>query len=196
MDDFLHTVGVDEAGRGPLAGPVAVCAVLWHSSAPPVEVLDGIRDSKKLTPRGREAWRKRAEEMVPEYLRYSIQFVGAPAVDSVGIVKALAVAAARAVSELNSVHPIRHVYADYGLPVPGEYAATHMVKGDERHPLIALSSVFAKTERDRLMCSYADSFPLYGFERHKGYGTREHREAIVAHGVTPLHRKTFLRGIC
>lgn len=195
MDNAQYTVGIDEVGRGPLAGPVTVCAVLWLSDTSPSETLVGIRDSKKTAIRKREMWRRRAEDMEGKSLRYCVRSVDAETIDAAGISRALSLAAKRALRKLAATHGIRHVYADYGLPLPPCYAATHLVRGDEHHPLISLASIIAKTERDAVMCSYANLFPMYGFERHKGYGTQQHREAIMTHGVTSLHRQSFLKNI-
>ena len=192
--DMQYGVGIDEVGRGPLAGPVTVCAVQWLSAADPATVLAGIRDSKKLSAAQREMWAEHARRMT-DMLRFRVSSVSPHDIDADGIMPSLATAARRSVAYLNRRDPVSHIHSDYGLPLPGGYTSTHIVKGDEKHPLIALASVIAKTERDAVMCRIAAHFDGYGFERNKGYGTREHRDAIRRHGVCPAHRMTFVRNI-
>ena len=189
-----YCVGIDEVGRGPLAGPVTVCAVQWLSRADPGDELAGIRDSKKLSAARRQEWVDRVRPLT-DTVRFSVSSVDAAEIDEKGIMTALARAAERALTAVNGRNPVAHIYSDHGLPLPDGYAATHLVKGDENHPLIALASVIAKVERDGIMCELAPQFGVYGFERNKGYGTREHRDAIRQHGVCAVHRRTFLKNI-
>lgn len=188
-------VGIDEVGRGPLAGPVTVCAVQWIDLSDPKVVLEGISDSKKLSPSQRRVWLHRAEHMSGVRLRFALYSVQASEIDRAGIVAALRDASAEALKNLKNEQVIHHVYADYGLPVSKQYVHTHLVKGDEKNPLIALASIIAKETRDALMCELSEQFPVYGFNKHKGYGTKYHREMIQKHGSSPVHRKTFLKNI-
>lgn len=195
--DMRYIVGIDEVGRGPLAGPVTVCAVHWISDLKPEEVFGEIRDSKKLAPKRREELAGRIVR--PENranLRWSARSVGAGTIDRIGIARALAIAAEEAIQGLDTRKEIRHIHADYGLPIPKKYPGTSSVRGDESNPVIALASVVAKVTRDRMMVDLAERYPQYGFGRNKGYGTKEHRESIRANGITAEHRKTFLRNIC
>ncbi len=186
-----YTVGIDEVGRGPLAGPVTVCAVQWLSDEPPDAFLSGIRDSKKLSAAKRLSWAEYAVTL-GRMLRYQVCSVDARVIDEAGISQALYRAADRA---LIGLHDVSHVYSDYGLPLPDVYTATHIIKGDEQHPLIALASIVAKVTRDAAMVNLSEQFPVYGFERNKGYGTQEHRDAVCTHGACPAHRQSFLGNI-
>ena len=189
-----YTVGIDEVGRGPLAGPVTVCAVQWLSDESPEDVLKGVRDSKKLSPAKRQEWADKVFEL-QDMLRVSVHSVEAAVIDEIGIMPSLRRASGNSLSQLAEQHAVAHVYSDYGLPLPDCYAATHIVKGDDKHPLIAFASIVAKVARDRVMVDLAERFGVYGFERNKGYGTREHRDAIRRHGTCAEHRRTFLRNI-
>ena len=188
-------VGIDEVGRGPLAGPVTVCAVQWLDVMPPDEVLGGIRDSKKLVSKKRAVWFQYAETVRGKLLQYAVHSVAADAIDTVGIVEATRTAATEVLQALDMCIAIPHVYADYGLPVPKHYIHTHIVKGDEKNPLIAFASIIAKEERDMIMREIGVAFPAYGFAQHKGYGTKQHREMLQKHGPSPVHRETFLKNI-
>ena len=189
-----YAVGVDEVGRGPLAGPVVVCAVQWLTDADPFSVLTGIRDSKKLSAKQRNEWVDQAKGL-QDSLRFCVHSVDAGTIDTVGIMRALGRASGGALAELDAQDSLAHVYSDYGLPVPEQYSATHIVKGDERHPLIALASIIAKENRDAVMVTLAETFRVYGFSRNKGYGTQEHRDALLQYGPCSVHRKTFLKNI-
>ena len=188
-------VGIDEVGRGPLAGPVTVCAVQWLDVTPPDEVLGGIRDSKKLVSKKRAVWFQYAEAVRGKLLQYAVHSVAADAIDTVGIVEATRTAAVEVLQALDMRIAIPHVYADYGLPIPKHYIHTHIVKGDEKNPLIAFASIIAKEERDMIMREIGVAFPAYGFAQHKGYGTKQHREMLQKHGPSSVHRQTFLKNI-
>lgn len=187
-----YAVGIDEVGRGPVAGPVTVCALQWLSQESPDHILAGIRDSKKLTPRARTLWFEQAKQLKTT-VRFSVYSSEAAAIDTDGIIKALAAAATKTLEELDQQQKVQHVYADYSLPVPAHYAQSHHVKGDETNPLITFASIIAKVMRDAVMCQHDRHFPHYAFAKNKGYGTKEHRTALQKHGMTPIHRKTFLK---
>ncbi|MBV8939486.1 MAG: ribonuclease HII [Alphaproteobacteria bacterium] len=175
--------GVDEAGRGPLAGPVVAAAVIItrRSSLP-----SGIRDSKQLT-------REVRERLYPAIFACSHVGVGAASVDEIdalNILHASMLAMKRAVDAL-PVSPLMAL-VDGNRPPPLSCGVTCVVEGDMRCLSIAAASIVAKVTRDRLMCELAEHWPLYGFERHMGYATRAHREALVRHGPTPHHRKSFM----
>lgn len=202
-----YIIGVDEVGRGPLAGPVAVGAVKLkvESLKSKVSWGKGFRDSKKLSAKAREEWMVKIEEARSEgWLEYAVTFVAPSVIDRKGIVHAIHKAIARALEKADSA-PIQHstfniqystpVLLDGGLRAPARYTNQQtIIKGDEKELVIALASIVAKVTRDKRMVALAKKFPAYGFEKHKGYGTRAHYEAIKKHGITPHHRKSFLKG--
>ncbi len=174
--------GVDEAGRGPLAGPVLAAAVIL----PPGHIIPGVDDSKRLQPAVRE---RLADEIRRQALACSIGAASAREVDRLNILRATHLAMRRALDRLPV--PVDHVIVD-GLPVPilGE-AQTAVVEGDRRVHSVACASILAKVTRDRLMRRLAPRYPAYGWERNAGYGTPEHRDALARLGPTPHHRRSF-----
>ena len=178
-----------------MAGPVTVCAVQWLDSVSPDKILNGIRDSKKLSPKKRGVWLTCAKNLRGTQLQYAVHSVAADDIDQNGIVAALSTATAEVLHRLNTSITVQHVYADHGLPIPKQLLHTHIVKGDEKNPLIALASIIAKETRDTAMRELDEQFPLYGLAQHKGYGTKYHFEMLRKHGPSPIHRKTFLRNI-
>lgn len=180
---FACVVGIDEAGRGPLAGPVAAAAVVL----PEDFRCDGLNDSKKLGEAKRE--RLHATLTGDPALRWSLAFAEPEEIDAINILRATHAAMARAVAGLGL--PVDHCLID-GLAVPGfPHSHDGVVKGDGKSLSIAAASVIAKVARDRRMREYAAEFPQYGFERHKGYGTREHLASLRAHGPCRIHRRSF-----
>jgi ribonuclease HII len=175
--------GVDEAGRGPLAGPVVAAAVVM----PVGYRMRGADDSKVLTAAKREAL---AIRIAAKCRCFGIGAASCREIDRLNIRRATALAMNRAVARLK-LRP-EHLLVD-GLPVPelGLHWQTAVVDGDARVHAIACASILAKVYRDRLMMRLAARYPLYGWERNKGYGTAEHREALHAHGLTPHHRRSF-----
>lgn len=176
-------VGVDEAGRGPLAGPVVVgAAILPQGFTHPK-----INDSKKLSEKAREVIYDELIEI--DDLQWAVSVVEAPEIDEINILKATHAGMERSVEKLG-VEP-GMVLID-GLPVPNyPYPHEGIVKGDSKSLSIATASIFAKVTRDRIMREAAKIYPEYGFERHKGYGTKAHLEALTRHGPCPLHRRSF-----
>lgn len=176
-------VGIDEAGRGPLAGPVSVGAAI----IPPDFSHPLIDDSKKLTEKKREVLYDELCER--EDLRWAVCLIEAEEVDELNVLRATHVGMARAVEKLG-VDPGMCLID--GLKVPGfPHPHVGIVKGDSKSLSIATASIFAKVTRDRVMREAAIRFPEYGFERHKGYGTKAHLEALREHGPCPLHRRSF-----
>lgn len=180
---YHHVCGIDEAGRGPLAGPVVAAAVIL----PPGYSLPGLTDSKKLTAAKRESLYKHL--MSDPAVCKCIAEASVQEIDALNILKATHLAMARAAQGLE-------IKADFclidGLAVPGfPIASQNMVKGDARSLSIAAASILAKVTRDHYMTELAKSYPQYGFERHAGYGTKAHLEAIRTHGITIHHRRTF-----
>lgn len=193
-------VGIDEVGRGPLAGPVAVAAVRFQTDQLRRlgrRLLAGIRDSKRLTEEARETWFARFSAARADGLcEYAVSFVTSARIDRVGIAPAVRAALARSLSKLNPDPERTLVLLDGGLRAPVQFLYQKtIVRGDATEPLIAAASIVAKVLRDRRMVRYARQFPLYGFERHKGYGTHMHVSALQQHGPCTLHRKSFCRGV-
>lgn len=175
--------GVDEAGRGPLAGPVCAAAV----ALPPGFECPGLDDSKKLTARRREELFGRLTSDAS--VRWAFSSADEGEIDRLNILRATHAAMARAVAALGVT--VEHCLID-GLRVPS-FAWPHdgIVKGDGKSLSIAAASVIAKVSRDRRMLELAEEFPQYGFQRHMGYGTREHLEALRRHGPCRIHRRSF-----
>lgn len=186
----LRIAGVDEAGRGPLAGPVVAAAVMlppaWIQAGVPAE-LKGLNDSKQLTAAQREEF----FEMLIAHreLSYGIARIESELVDQINILQATHRAMNEALAQLQPGP--QHVLVD-GLRVKTlRFPQTPIVKGDARSYSIAAASVLAKVTRDRLMLDYDRQWPAYGFAEHKGYGTPQHLAAITQHGPCPIHRRSF-----
>lgn len=180
---FKLIAGVDEAGRGPLAGPVVAAAVALRNSQiefPPVF------DSKQLSAKQRSELRDAL--INNQDLIIAIAEISSEEIDSINILNATHKAMAKA---LEQIHGIEFALVD-GLPVKG-LPCPHkaIVKGDSKSALIAAASIIAKVHRDEIMMEFAKIYPQYGFDKHKGYGTREHAAAIKKFGVSPIHRKSF-----
>ena len=182
--------GVDEAGRGPLAGPVVAAAVTfpaeWISRGLPAE-LAGLNDSKQLTAAQRERF---FEQLTGSgAVQFAIAPVGPETIDAINILRATHRAMNQALAELRP-QP-EHVLVD-GLRVKSlQFPQSALVKGDARSFTIAAASILAKVTRDRLMLEYDRRFPVYGFAKHKGYGTTRHLAALAEHGPCPIHRRSF-----
>ncbi|QWP74647.1 ribonuclease HII [Lysobacter sp. K5869] len=175
--------GVDEAGRGPLAGPVAVAAVILH----PRRRIDGLDDSKKLTEAKREALFPLIQERA---LAWRIEFVEVEEIDRINIFQATMAGMCRALTGLNPQADLARVDGNHlpkGLPCRGEA----LIGGDAIEPAIMAASILAKVARDRLMQQLHETWPHYGFDRHKGYSTAAHLAALQAHGPCPQHRRSF-----
>jgi ribonuclease HII len=185
---LLYVAGLDEAGRGALAGPVAVGAVILPNDNTFLsQTLAGVRDSKQMTPLERESLAPRVKEVA---LTCSVAFASAEEIDSLGIVHATRLAALRALNGL-SLSP-QYLLTDFRLELPQlDISQTALVKGDELCLSIAAASVLAKTARDALMCELDLHYQGYGLGKHKGYGTQAHRSAMKRLGNSPIHRKTF-----
>ena len=178
--------GVDEAGRGPLAGPVCAAAVMLPRGLE----IPGLNDSKKLTDKKR---RELYDVITAQAVSYGIAFASEQEIDEINILQATFLAMRRAVEALP-------VSADYalvdgnriqGLDIPAEC----VIGGDGKVLSIAAASILAKVTRDREMRALAAQYPEYGFEKHKGYGTKAHYLAIAEHGICPIHRRTFLKKV-
>lgn len=187
-------IGIDEVGRGALAGPVVLAAVTprypirWTHRQ-----LGRIRDSKKLTPRRREAWFRHLTSH-PAF-DWRVARVSPAVIDRINISKAANLAAYRLVKRVMPSRQSAFVWLDGGLALPGHVPHKALIRGDERVPLIAAASIIAKVWRDRFMTRLAEELPRYNFETHKGYGTRRHRESLQQFGPSPVHRRSFLSRI-
>ena len=194
-----YLIGIDEAGRGPLAGPVAVGAVLV-----PVDfdwkLVEGVRDSKKLSEKRREEIFARASELEKSHsLRYAVSTSSAAYIDRYGIVPAIKRALAEALSKLTEDGPLHakdgpryEILLDGGLHAPSQFSTQKsIIRGDDTEPIISLASIMAKVTRDRLMKRLSAKYPEYDFHVHKGYGTLAHRSAIQMYGLSEVHRTTF-----
>lgn len=180
---FVHVAGVDEVGRGPLAGPVVCCAVIM----PTEDIIEGVTDSKKLTEKKREQLAKVIRERA---IACSIFEIWQDEIDKINILEAVKKCMVKAVEGLSVKPDITLVDGvNTHLPINAEY----LIKGDLKSYTIGCASIVAKVYRDNLMTEFAKEFPEYGFEKHKGYGTKTHIEKIKEIGPCRLHRKTFIK---
>ena len=179
-------VGVDEVGRGPLAGPVYVACVFLPTGI----FIPGLKDSKKLSEERRE---EIAEIIKEKAYAYSYGWADVEEIDTLNILKATHLAMKRAVETFSHTMDLCLIDGNSGpeLSVPTKL----IIKGDDLYPSIAAASILAKVKRDHLMIALDEEVPGYDFGKHKGYGTKGHYEAITKLGITPYHRKTFLKGI-
>ncbi len=181
-----YVAGIDEAGRGAWAGPVAAAAVILPPIQEVMKSLTGVRDSKEMTPEARETWSKEIRGVA---LAWGTGFASNVEIDAIGIVPATRLAVARALEKLHQAP--QHLLIDY-LQLPEvNLPQTAIVKGDARSLSIACASVLAKTGRDALLRELDETYPGYGFAHHKGYGTAQHQAAIRELGPTPIHRLSF-----
>ena len=185
---LIHVAGLDEAGRGALAGPVAVGAVILPNDKTLLaQTLKRARDSKQLTARARESLAPLIKETA---LAWSVGFATADEIDSQGIVRATRLAAIRALHQF-SISP-QYLLTDFRLELPQlNISQTSLVKGDAHCLSIACASILAKTERDALMRELDERHPGYGLAKHKGYGTQAHRSAMRRLGLSSIHRRSF-----
>ncbi len=179
---YQCVAGVDEAGRGPLAGPVAAAAIVL----PPDCDLTGLDDSKKLTEERRDYFYEKLTQMTDLWF---VAVVDSPCIDEINILQATRLAMKQAVEKLSRLPDLVLVDGNQRIDIEPEQQT--LVKGDQRCLSIAAASVLAKVTRDRLMHDYHHQFPLYAFDQHKGYGTKLHRDRIREHGPCEIHRKTF-----
>ena len=178
-----YIAGVDEVGRGPLAGPVVCASVIM----PKDKIIEGVTDSKKLSEKKRESL---AEQIKRQALSYSIYSIEPSEIDQINILNAVKKCMVEAVKGLSIKPDVTLVDGvDTGLEIETEY----ITKGDYLSYTIGCASIIAKVYRDRLMVDYAKEFPEYNFEKHKGYGTKAHIDKIKEIGPCKLHRKTFIK---
>lgn len=189
-----YIVGIDEVGRGPIAGPVTVGCVCVHEDVLATLDLRGLRDSKQLSPRKREAWFSQIQEWVCDGSVVALtSSVKASTIDRVGISHALAMAISRVLSKLPYGPDSVSVRLDGRLRAPLIFHDQRtIIRGDQTDPCIMLAALYAKVVRDRTMVRLGRRYPDYGFEKHKGYGTRFHYEMIKKYGLTDYHRRTWI----
>ncbi len=201
-------IGIDEAGRGPLAGPVAVGAFCVPVSFD-FSVLAGVRDSKKLFPQKREFYfakiikltnsylsspRRRGSRLESKKVDFAVSFSSAKEIDKIGINKAIKKAMEKCLKKLGKNPTDCRVLLDGGLRAPEKYKNQQtIIKGDDKEKVISCASVTAKVLRDRKMCQLAKKYPKYCFEIHKGYGTAKHYEKLKKYGLCKEHRRCFLK---
>ena len=183
-EGYRYVCGVDEVGRGPLAGPVVCAAVIM----PPDDILEGVDDSKKLTAKRRE---RLASLIRQKAVAWAICRVEPQVIDEINILQATRLCMKNAVESL-SVRP-DYVLTDGNMTLDTDIPQKSIVKGDARCYCIGAASIIAKVERDALMAEYAAVYPGYGFEKNAGYGTAAHIQAIKDNGLTPIHRRSFTK---
>lgn len=178
--------GVDEAGRGPLAGPVCAAAVVLPKGL----ILEGVNDSKKLTEKKREAL---FDVITEQALDWSVAFATVEEIEEINILNAAMLAMKRSVEGLKN--SVDFAIIDGNRKPPLEIDCEAVVKGDAKSMSVAAASILAKVSRDRILRQYAVDYPQYGFEKHKGYGTKVHVEALKKYGPCEVHRPSFLKKI-
>jgi len=180
--NLAPVAGVDEAGRGPLAGPVVACALILPAGL----IIPGVKDSKKISPIRRAIL---AVEIKTKAVTYAINIVDAATIDKINIHQATLLAMANAINDL-SIKP-QVVLIDGKFPPKVDIPTLHIIKGDSHSHLIAAASILAKQARDEIMQNLHQEYPMYGFNKHMGYGTRMHKEAIAQYGLSPEHRLSY-----
>lgn len=186
-------LGVDEAGRGPLAGPVAVGVVAVPERFIVSREFPGLADSKQMSPLARAKMFRLLKARVRQGdIRFCVRCTSAKRIDAWGLSRAVASATARGIRFLAPEPDGVSVFLDGLLTAPDEYTQQTIIGGDEAVPIIALASIAAKVVRDRLMVRLGKQFPEYGFEKHKGYGTEEHYQALKKYGPSAIHRRSFI----
>ena len=184
---FKNICGIDEAGRGPLAGPVVVAGVIM----PQDSMIEGVNDSKKVSEKKRE---KLYDLIIQEAISYSVAIIGQDVIDEINILNATKKGVTQVVDELEIkpdlivIDALEHINTR-GIPYES------IIKGDAKCYNISAASIIAKVTRDRIMRQWHEIYPQYGFIAHKGYGTAKHMEAIREYGLCPIHRKSFTKNI-
>lgn len=188
---FKYLIGIDEAGRGPLAGPVAVGAVISKKCS--LKILNGIKDSKKITAKKREEW----DKIIRFNFITAVSFASPFLIDKIGIVKAIDTALKMVIKNILKKSGRKfsecHFLLDGSLKAPQNYSQETIIRGDEKIPLISAAGIAAKVARDKKMVNLDRKLPQYGFKMHKGYGTYLHYNMLKKFGLSLHHRKSFCR---
>lgn len=196
MQKVTHIVGIDEVGRGPLAGPVTLCAckVAYDFNW---DLFKGIKDSKKLSPKKREEWFGKISDLkLLGILDFALSSISATEIDSLGLSQAIKKALSSTLEALELIPETTYIKLDGALSAPAKFILQEtIIRGDEKVPIISAASIIAKVTRDKYMVEQAEIYPLYSFEKHKGYGTNEHIKLIRKYGLSPIHRKSFCKNI-
>lgn len=175
--------GIDEAGRGPLAGPVVVASVIM----PMDNIIEGINDSKKLSEKKRNLLFEKIKEVA---IAYHIEVVDEKVIDQINILNATKLGMKNCIDKLSVVPDVVLIDA---VKIDSDVQTVSIIKGDAKSYSIAAASILAKVHRDNMMLQYDKEYPIYNFAKHKGYGTKVHIEAIKQHGICPIHRRTFVK---
>ncbi len=194
MDKVKYVIGVDEVGRGPLAGPVTVAAAMMPCGFSFGDTRPN--DSKKISEKKREEWYLYAEEHSD--ISYATASISPSIIDEIGISKATIMAVEQSLEKLFSAWEPSiqvEILLDGLLHAPEKYKQKTIIKGDEIEPIISLASIIAKVTRDRMMVGISKKYPQYGFDSHKGYGTKKHYECIKEYGILDIHRRSFLKNL-
>lgn len=178
---YKYIVGTDEVGRGPMAGPLVVACVIL----PEDEIIEGLNDSKKLTEKKRE---QLAQIIKEKAIEYQIQYMSVEEVDELNVYEASRQAMMKCIRKMK--HQVDYVLSD-AMPLDFEYPCLSIIKGDMKSASIAAASIIAKVERDHYMVELSKQYPMYGFEKHKGYVTKAHLQAINEYGICEHHRVSF-----
>lgn len=186
-EGYEYICGIDEAGRGPLCGPVVAAAVIL----PKDKYIEGVNDSKKLSPKKRE---KLYDDIKKEAISVGIGIVDVDIIEEINILNATKLAMIKAIKDLK-IKP-DYLLIDGNQLIDIDIEKQTVVSGDAKSESIAAASIIAKVTRDRMLVNFDKLYPEYGFAKHKGYGTKMHIEAIKKYGLTPIHRKSFCKKIC
>ncbi len=184
-DEVKIIAGVDEAGRGPLAGPVSVASVIMPLQE--IDIIEGVNDSKKLTEKKRE---KLFDQILEKAISYHIEFVDVDVIDEINILNATKLGMKKCIEALNPVPDLVLIDA---VQLNENVKTIGIIKGDAKSYNIACASILAKVARDRLMVQLDGMYPEYNFKKHKGYGTKEHIEALKKYGKCAIHRNSFIK---
>lgn len=182
---FQYICGIDEAGRGPLAGPVVIASVIMPADS----MIEGVNDSKKVSEKKRE---KLYDQILEEAISYGVAIIGQDEIDEINILNATKKGLTVSLQELSQRPDLILVDALNGIDTLG-IPYDSIIKGDAKCYSIAAASIIAKVTRDRIMREWDNVYPEYGFEKHKGYGTAAHIAAIREHGLCPIHRRSFTK---
>lgn len=189
-------IGIDEVGRGPIAGPVAVGAFVFLKPEAK-KLFRGVKESKQLSEEKREYWFGLIQQaQKAKVIDFQVTFQSQKIIDTKGLSFAIKTALETSLNGLNIKYTEARVLLDGGLKAPLEFLDQKtIIKGDEKEVVIALASICAKVLRDRKMNLLAKKYPKYGFEKHKGYGTKKHYEAIKSYGLLEVHRRSFVKNL-